>query len=356
MSELTENMPKKNPLSLQIDPKRFEPASEDEKAQQDVMHASTSFFRDGMRKLMKNPLAVASIITIVVIILMILIVPKVVPYGYDEIIRVNGSRDKTVTNLAPFQYSEKEQAAIAAGETIFPHIMGTDSLGRDYFVRVVEGAKVSLSVGLFASILVLIIGVIYGSISGYKGGRVDLIMMRIVDIIYSLPDVLIIILLSVVLNQTLDPNNPIVMALGTNMVAIFVVFGLLYWVSMARLVRGEILQIKNNEYILAAQAMGGKSGHIIRTHIITNCISVIIITTALQIPSAIFTESFLSFMGMGVQAPMPSLGSLANSARQGLQSYPWQLIFPAVLIVLIVLAFNLLGDGLRDAFDPKLRR
>lgn len=356
MSELTENMPKKNPLSLQIDPKRFEPASEDEKAQQDVMHASTSFFRDGMRKLMKNPLAVASIITIVVIILMILIVPKVVPYGYDEIIRVNGSRDKTVTNLAPFQYSEKEQAAIAAGETIFPHIMGTDSLGRDYFVRVVEGAKVSLSVGLFASILVLIIGVIYGSISGYKGGRVDLIMMRIVDIIYSLPDVLIIILLSVVLNQTLDPNNPIVKALGTNMVAIFVVFGLLYWVSMARLVRGEILQIKNNEYILAAQAMGGKSGHIIRTHIIPNCISVIIITTALQIPSAIFTESFLSFMGMGVQAPMPSLGSLANSARQGLQSYPWQLIFPAVLIVLIVLAFNLLGDGLRDAFDPKLRR
>ncbi len=356
MSEMTDNMPKKNPLSLQIDPALFEPATEDEKAQQDVMHASTSFLRDGMRKLMKNPLAVGAIITIVLIILMIIIVPHVVPYGYDEIIRVNGARDKTVTNLAPFAYSEKEQAAIAAGDSIFPHIMGTDSLGRDYFVRVVEGAKVSLSVGLFASILVLIIGVLYGSISGYKGGRTDLIMMRIVDIIYSLPDVLIIILLSVVLNQTLDPNNPIVKALGTNMVAIFVVFGLLYWVSMARLVRGEILQIKNNEYILAAQAMGGKSSHIIRTHIIPNCISVIIITTALQIPSAIFTESFLSFMGMGVQAPMPSLGSLANSARQGLQSYPWQLVFPAVLIILIVLAFNLLGDGLRDAFDPKLRR
>ena len=356
MSELTDKMPKKNPLSLQIDPAKFEPATEDEKAQQDVMHESTSFFRDGIRKLMKNPLAVGAIITIVLIILMIIIVPHIVPYGYDEIIRVNGSRDKTVTNLAPFAYSEKELAAIAKGVKIFPHIMGPDSLGRDYFVRVVEGAKVSLSVGLFASILVLIIGVLYGSISGYKGGRTDLIMMRIVDIIYSLPDVLIIILLSVVLNQTLDPNNPIVKALGTNMVAIFVVFGLLYWVGMARLVRGEILQIKNNEYILAAQAMGGKSSHIIRTHIIPNCISVIIITTALQIPSAIFTESFLSFMGMGVQAPMPPLGSLANSARQGLQSYPWQLVFPAVLIILIVLAFNLLGDGLRDAFDPKLRR
>lgn len=235
--------------------------------------------------------------------------------------------------------------------------MGTDSLGRDYFVRVVEGAKVSLSVGLFASILVLIIGVLYGSISGYIGGRVDLIMMRIVDIIYSLPDMLIIILLSTVLNETLQAgNNPIIAKIGTNMFSIFVVFGLLYWVGMARLVRGEILQIKSNEYILAAKAVGASSGRIIRTHIIPNCISVIIITTALQIPSAIFTESFLSFIGMGVQAPMPSLGSLANTARQGLQSYPFQLVFPAVTIVLIVLAFNLLGDGLRDAFDPKLRR
>ena len=145
--------------------------------------------------------------------------------------------------------------------------MGTDSLGRDYFVRVVEGAKVSLSVGLFASILVLIIGVLYGSISGYIGGRVDLIMMRIVDIIYSLPDMLIIILLSTVLNETLQAgNNPIIAKIGTNMFSIFVVFGLLYWVGMARLVRGEILQIKSNEYILAAKAVGASSGRIIRTH------------------------------------------------------------------------------------------
>ena len=235
--------------------------------------------------------------------------------------------------------------------------MGTDSMCRDYFIRVVEGTKISLTVGLFASILVLIIGVLYGSISGYMGGKVDLIMMRIVDIIYSLPDMLIIILLSVVLNETLaQSNSKIIQSLGTNMVSIFVVFGLLYWVGMARLVRGEILKIKSNEYILAAQAVGAPSGRIIRTHIIPNCISVIIITTALQIPSAIFTESFLSFVGMGVKAPMPSLGSLANAAREGLQSYPMQLVFPAVTIVLIVLAFNLLGDGLRDAFDPKLRR
>ena len=321
------------------------------------MSESTTFFKDGMRKLMKNPLAVGSIIVLVLIVLTIIIAPMVVPYSYSDIIKVNGKRDKTAKNLAPFEYSKNEQKFIDDGGKVFPHIMGTDSMCRDYFIRVVEGTKISLVVGLFASILVLIIGVLYGSISGYMGGKADLIMMRIVDIIYSLPDMLIIILLSVVLNETLaQSNNKIILSLGTNMVSIFIVFGLLYWVGMARLVRGEILKIKNNEYVLAARAVGAHPGRIIRTHIIPNCISVIIITTALQIPSAIFTESFLSFVGMGVKAPMPSLGSLANAAREGLQSYPLQLVFPAVTIVLIVLAFNLLGDGLRDAFDPKLRR
>ena len=349
--------PKKNPFSLQVDVSKFEKATDEEKRQQDVMSESTTFFKDGMRKLMKNPLAVGSIIVLVLIVLTIIIAPMVVPYSYSDIIKVNGKRDKTAKNLAPFEYSKNEQKFIDDGGKVFPHIMGTDSMCRDYFIRVVEGTKISLVVGLFASILVLIIGVLYGSISGYMGGKADLIMMRIVDIIYSLPDMLIIILLSVVLNETLaQSNNKIIQSLGTNMVSIFIVFGLLYWVGMARLVRGEILKIKNNEYVLAARAVGAHPGRIIRTHIIPNCISVIIITTALQIPSAIFTESFLSFVGMGVKAPMPSLGSLANAAREGLQSYPLQLVFPAVTIVLIVLAFNLLGDGLRDAFDPKLRR
>ncbi len=351
-------MPRKNALSLQVDVSRFEKATEDEKRQQEVMSKSTTFFKDGMRKLMKNPLAVGSIVVLVLIILTIVFAPLVVPYGYSDIIKVNGRRDKTAKNLAPFEYSKKELKFMEeSGEKLFPHIMGTDSMCRDYFIRVVYGTRISLTVGLFASILVLIIGVLYGSISGYAGGKTDLIMMRIVDIIYSLPDMLIIILLSVVLNETLaNTQNPVIKSLGTNMVSIFVVFGLLYWVGMARLVRGEILKIKNNEYILAAKAVGASSGRIIRSHIIPNCLSVIIITTALQIPSAIFTESFLSFVGMGVKAPMPSLGSLANAAREGLQSYPMQLVFPAVTIVLIVLAFNLLGDGLRDAFDPKLRR
>ena len=185
----------------------------------------------------------------------------------------------------------------------------------------------------------------------------DIIMMRIVDIIYSLPDMLIIILLSVVLDQVLQSaGGGLVDRLGSNMISIFLVFGLLYWVGMARLVRGQILSIKKNEYVLAAKAVGAKAPRIIRKHILPNSISVIIISTALQIPSAIFTESFLSFVGLGVQAPMPSLGSLANAAREGLQSYPYKLLFPATIICLIVLSLNLLGDGMRDAFDPKLRK
>ena len=349
--------PKKQILSAQIDLSKFERATDEEKRQQDVMSESTSFFKDGMRKLFKNPLAVLSIVVLAAIILTIIIAPMIVPYGYEEILSVNGKRDKTAKNLAPFEYSENELKAIEEGQEIFPHIMGTDEQCRDYFIRVIYGTRISLVVGFFASIIVLIIGMIVGSVSGYAGGRVDLILMRIVDIIYSLPDMLVIILLATVLNQTLTfPAGSALAKLGSNMVSMFIVFGLLYWVGMARLIRGQILSIKENEFVLAARSIGAKPGWIIRKHILPNCLSVIIVSTALQIPSAIFTESYLSFIGLGVNAPMPSLGSLANSARQGLQTYPYKLIFPALMICLIVLSLNLLGDGLRDAFDPKLKR
>lgn len=354
-----EKMPKKHILSTQIDLSKFEKATEDEKRQQDVMSESTSFFRDGCRKLRKNPLAMLSLVVLTFIVAVILIAPAIVPYSYSQIISVNGVRDKGAKNLAPFEYSELEQKYMAEGGEVFPHIFGTDAQSRDYFIRVVYGTRVSLTVGFFASIVVLMIGLLYGSISGYLGGRTDLIMMRIVDIIYSLPDMLIIILLSVVLDQTLEGvlgKISVLKRLGTNMISMFVVFGLLYWVGMARLVRGQILSIKNNEYILAAKATGAKTKRIILRHILPNCISVIIISTALQIPSAIFTESFLSFIGLGVRAPMPSLGSLANSAREGLNTYPYKLWIPAAVICLIVLSLNLLGDGLRDAFDPKLKK
>ncbi|MCI5771564.1 MAG: ABC transporter permease [Clostridiales bacterium] len=354
----TNKVPKKQLLSLQLDLKQFESATDEEKAQHETMRESTTFFRDGMRKLFKNPLAVGSMVVLLVIILTIIFAPMICPYSYSSMVTVDGKRDKSAKNLAPFTYSKMEQQAIDRGEYIFPHIFGTDELCRDYFIRVVYGARVSLLVGLFASLIVLFIGLLYGSISGYVGGRVDLIMMRIVDIIYSLPDTLMVILLSVVLDQVLGKSleGTVLAKIGTNMLSLFLVFGALYWVGMARLVRGQILSIKQNEYVLAAKAMGAKPGRIIRKHILPNCMSVIIISTALQIPSAIFTESFLSFIGLGVQAPMPSLGSLANSARQALQIYPFKLIFPAVGICLIVLSFNLLGDGLRDAFDPKLKR
>ena len=351
-------LPRKHFLSLQINLQKFSPVTDEEKQQHETMRESTTFFRDGMRKLMKNPLAVASMIVLIILTLTIIIVPAIYPYSYSQMITVDGKRDKTAKNLAPFEYSKNEQKAIENGETIFPHIFGTDELCRDYFIRVVFGARVSLLVGLFASLIVLVIGLLYGSISGYFGGRVDLIMMRIVDIIYSLPDTLMVILLSVVLGQTIGPmiQGTVLASIGNNMISLFIVFGLLYWVGMARLVRGQILSIKNNEYVLAAKAMGAKPRRIIRKHILPNCMSVIIISVALQIPSAIFTESFLSFIGLGVQAPMPSLGSLANAARGGMQSYPWKMLFPALAICLIVLSFNLMGDGLRDAFDPKLRR
>ena len=348
--------PKKQVFSAQIDLKKFEKATDEEKKQQDVMSESTTFFRDGMRKLMKIPLAVLSLILLAIILITIIVAPMIVPYKYEEIMSINGKRDKGAKNLAPFTYSKMEQQYIDQGGTRFPHIFGTDEQCRDYFIRVVYGTRVSLSIGVFASLIVLIIGMIYGSISGYVGGRTDLIMMRIVDIIYSLPDMLVIILISVVLDQVLDLTGSPLAKLGTNMVSIFIVFGLLYWVGMARLIRGQILSIKQNEYILAARAIGAKPGRIIKRHILPNCLSVIIISAALQVPSAIFTESYLSFLGLGVRAPMPSLGSLANAAREGLQSYPYKLVFPALTICLIVLSLNLLGDGLRDAFDPKLKR
>jgi len=340
---------KKNPLSFQVDPNLFAAATDEEKAQQVTQRESVSFFKDSMRRLARNKMAMLCLGVLIVITLIAIIVPYIYPYTYTK-------QDVTAKHLAPFEYSRKEQARIAKGEDVFPHIMGTDNLGRDYAIRVIYGTRISLLVGFISALIVVCIGIIYGSISGYFGGKVDLIMMRIVDIIYSLPDVLIVILLSVAIKDIISQSkNDLVVRLGPGMISIFIVFGLLYWVSMARQVRGQVLSIKEQEYVLAARATGASAAHIIRKHMIPNCISVIIITAAMQIPSAIFTESFLSFVGMGVSMPMPSLGSLASEARSGLISYPHLLLFPAMSIFLIVLSFNLLGNGLRDAFDPKLR-
>ncbi|MEG0741812.1 MAG: ABC transporter permease [Clostridia bacterium] len=339
----------KNPLSFQVDPDLFRPATDAEKEQQVSQRESVSFMRDAMRRLSKNRMAMVCLTLILLIALIAFVVPEIYPYSYTK-------QDVSSKNLSPFEYSAKEQAKIKKGAELFPHIMGTDSLGRDYAIRVIYGTRISLLVGIISAFIVVVIGIIYGAISGFFGGKVDMVMMRIVDIIYSLPDVLIVILLSVAIKEAVSTSSSVLITrLGAGMVSIFIVFGLLYWVSMARQVRGQILSIKEQEYVLASRAIGASPARIIRTHMIPNCISVIIIVAAMQIPSAIFTESFLSFLGLGVSMPMPSLGSLAADARSGLVSYPYLLVFPAMSIFLIVLSFNLLGNGLRDAFDPKLR-
>lgn len=349
-----------NKLSMHVDlEKDFLPATDEEKSYIVQMRESTTFFKDGCKRFLKNKVATVSLIVIVLIVLIAIILPFFWPYSYDQQLGVvpGSAVDASFANLRPFEYGATELERIAAGEKVFPHIFGTDSAGRDYCIRVVYGTRISLGIGFFASIIVLVIGLTVGSIAGYCGGKVDLVIMRIVDIIYSLPDTLMVILLSSVF-RSMDLDEALagtaLAKIGGNIIALFVVFALLYWVSMARMIRGQILSLKEQEYVLSAQATGAKGSWIIKKHLLPNCISVIIISTALQIPSAIFTESYLSFLGLGVNAPMPSLGSLASDALSGMSTYGYRLIIPAVVISLIVLGLNLFGDGLRDAFDPKL--
>jgi oligopeptide transport system permease protein len=229
------------------------------------------------------------------------------------------------------------------------------------YIGIIVGARTSLIVGFFAAIIVLIIGGTIGALSGYLGGKFDLIVMRVVDVIYSLPDILIIILFSTTLAAVFDKDKESPLAqLGSGFVSIFLVFAILYWVGMCRLVRGQVLSIKKQEYVMAAKANGANTRRIILKHLLPNSISVIIISAALQIPSAIFTESFLSYLGLGVKYPTPSLGSLASESQSfiTMPNSPklFMFLIPAISICLIVLSLNLLGDGLRDAFDPKLQK
>ena len=264
-----------------------------------------------------------------------------------------------------FGYSQAELERKANGEKVFPHVFGTDMYGRDILVRVMYGARVSMSVGVFAAILVLVIGALYGAISGYCGGKVDAVMQRIVELIYAVPEMLVVLLIATALKPILtdyvnssgtSPMKSFVNVLGPNLISMFIAFGLLYWVTMSRIIRGQVLQLKQQEYVTAARALGASGGRIIRRHLLPNCIGQIVVTTCLQIPSAIFLESFLSYLGVGVSAPLPSLGSMATDALSGMYTYTYRLIVPSVILSIMILAFNLFGDGLRDALDPQLKK
>ncbi len=354
---------KRNPLSFQINVEKFSFASESEKKSTNLMRPNSTFFIDGLKRFVKNPVAMVSFCFIVLLLIMVFIVPLFYPYAYDEVVcyRYVDRPDGAFNRLAPFEYAPAELEAMQNGIYVPPHLFGTDSNGHDYFIRILVGARTSLIVGFFAAIIVLIIGGTIGALSGYIGGKFDLFVMRIVDVIYSLPDILIIILLSATLAAVFDANgNSPLAQLGSGFVAIFIVFALLYWVGMARLVRGQVLNLRKQEFVMAARANGASTSRIVFRHLIPNSMSVIIISAALQIPSAIFTESFLSYLGLGVKYPTPSLGSLASDAQSfivnGASHELYLFLIPAIAICLIVLSLNLLGDGLRDAFDPKLQK
>lgn len=282
-------------------------------------------------------------------------------YGKDKDWEDGAFKETTVieTTDTPAEGAQE----VKLDKSVFPHVFGTDSQGRDLMARCMYGARVSIIIGIVAALIVLVIGALYGSISGYAGGKVDFVMMRIVDLIYSVPDVLIVLLLQVVLKEPLqawfdagkDPLSKALSTLGVGIVSIFITFALLYWVGMARIIRGQVLQLKEQEYVTAATVLGASSSRIIRRHLLPNCVGQLIIQTCLQIPSAIFLESFLSYLGLGVSAPMASLGSLCSDAKETFLLFPYRLLFPAILLSLIVLTLNLVGDGLRDALDPRLK-
>ena len=280
---------------------------------------SLSYWQDAWLRLKKDKAAMLGLIFILALLLFAIIGPAFSSYSYED-------QNFMQANLAPSA----------------EHWFGTDSLGRDLFVRVLYGARISLSIGIVASLINLVIGVIYGGISGYAGGRTDRIMMNIVDILYSVPTLLYVILLMVVFKPGL--------------MNIFVALGISYWLQMARIVRGEVLKLKEQEFVLAAKSMGAGSSRILVKHLIPNAVGAIIVSLSMSIPDAIFTEAFLSFIGLGVSAPMASWGVLASDGVNSIRVFPFQLFFPAMAISLTMLAFNFLSDGLRDALDPKMRR
>jgi oligopeptide transport system permease protein len=287
-----------------------------------------SLWVDARRRLLKNRAAMASIGVLASITLLALLAPPLSSYAYDQV-------NYDIIACAP-QWWPVDAACRAPG-----HIFGTDAVGRDLFVRVLFGARVSLAVGLVATLVSLLIGVLYGAVAGYLGGRTDALMMRIVDVLYSLPFVFFVIILMVIFDR--------------NFILLFVAIGAVEWLTMARIVRGQTLSIKQKEFIEAARAAGVAPFAIITRHVIPNVVGPVMVYVTLTVPSVILTESFLSFLGLGIQEPLTSWGVLISDGADQMETAPWMLLFPALFMAVTLFCFNFIGDGLRDALDPKDR-
>jgi oligopeptide transport system permease protein len=283
------------------------------------MPKGVSLWEDASVRLRKNKLAMCGLVFLVVMVLLCLITPWIVPYGYEE-----------------------QDLRLGASAPSAAHWLGTDIFGRDMLTRILYGGRVSLFVGFIATFVALIIGVTYGAIAGYAGGKVDSIMMRLVDIMYALPFMIFIVLLMVVF--------------GRNLVLLFMAIGAVEWLTMARIVRGQVQSLKQQEFVEAAVSIGQSPFAIIWKHLIPNALGPVIVYTTLTIPNVMLLEAFLSFLGLGIQPPSSSWGLLISYGVESMEEYPWLLIFPGVALALTLFALNFLGDGLRDALDPKASR
>lgn len=279
----------------------------------------TSLTKDAIARLRKNKMAMASLCVLLFMITIALLTPFIAPYSYEE-----------------------QNLDLGASAPSTQHWLGTDTLGRDQLTRIMYGSRISLMVGFIATTVALTIGVLWGATAGFLGGRVDAVMMRIVDALYALPFTIFIILLTVIF--------------GSSMLLLFLAIGAVEWLTMARIVRGQVLTIKRQEFVEAAVSMGLSPWRIISRHLIPNVLGPVIVYTTLTIPSVILLESFLSFLGLGIQPPASSWGSLISGGVETMEEYPWLLIFPGLVLTITLFSLNFLGDGLRDALDPRASR
>lgn len=314
-----------------------------------IITKGTSLWQDAWRRLLKNKLAVFGLVVLAIMLLAVVIGPAII---------------RATTGLTA-DYIPEDASLITSLSPSLRHPMGTDEAGRDLLARVLQGGRISLMVGIISTIVSLIVGVSYGAIAGYFGGRIDNVMMRIVDIIYAIPYILIVIVLLSVFGGPSTPQWITWLAekfggVGNQGLAqIFLLFfalGLVSWLTMARVVRGQILSLKNQEFVMAARATGVSTFGIIFRHLVPNALGPVIVYATLTVPSVMLTEAFLSYLGLGVQAPYASWGSLASDGVKNIAIFPWQLIFPGVTMALTLFSLNFLGDGLRDALDPQTRK